>query len=103
MKRAVVIGLGIFGYHIARTLFENGFDVVAIDKNKEVIQKIRDFFSPFWPTEQIRTSGIISAYRSTILPLSLLVRTSRRRDTLRSFGKAKTSSSRKPNEDCKPF
>lgn len=43
MQRAVVIGLGIFGYHIARTLFENGFDVVAVDKNKEVIQKIRDY------------------------------------------------------------
>ncbi len=45
MKRAVVIGLGIFGYHITRTLFENGFDVVAIDKNKDVIQKIRDYCS----------------------------------------------------------
>lgn len=43
MKRAIVIGLGIFGYHIARTLFENGFEVVAIDKNKDNIQKIRDF------------------------------------------------------------
>ncbi|MEE9911409.1 MAG: TrkA family potassium uptake protein [Deltaproteobacteria bacterium] len=43
MKRAVVIGLGIFGYHIARTLFENGFEVVAIDKNKDVIQKMRDY------------------------------------------------------------
>lgn len=42
MKRAVVIGLGIFGYHIARTLFENGFEVVAIDKNKDIIQKMRD-------------------------------------------------------------
>lgn len=42
MKRAVVIGLGIFGYHIARTLFENGFEVVAIDKNKDVIQRMRD-------------------------------------------------------------
>lgn len=42
MKRAVVIGLGIFGYNIARTLFENGFEVVAIDKNKDIIQKIRD-------------------------------------------------------------
>ena len=42
MKRAVVIGLGIFGYHIARALFEKGFEVVAIDKNKEIIQKIRD-------------------------------------------------------------
>ncbi len=52
MKRAVVIGLGIFGYHIARTLFENGFDVVAIDKNKEVIQKIRDY-----STKAILTDG----------------------------------------------
>ncbi len=42
MKRAVVIGLGIFGYNIARTLFENGFEVVAIDKSKDIIQKIRD-------------------------------------------------------------
>jgi trk system potassium uptake protein len=43
MRRAVVIGLGIFGYNIARTLFENGFEVVAIDKNKDIIQKIRDY------------------------------------------------------------
>src|SRR5450759_2424953 len=42
MKRAVVIGLGIFGYNIARTLFESGFEVVAVDKNKDIIQKIRD-------------------------------------------------------------
>ena len=33
MKRAVVIGLGIFGSNIARDLFENGFEVVAVDKN----------------------------------------------------------------------
>ena len=43
MKRAVVIGLGIFGSNIARDLFENGFDVVAIDKNKEAIQKIKNY------------------------------------------------------------
>jgi trk system potassium uptake protein TrkA len=43
MKRAIVIGLGIFGYNIARDLFENGFDVVAIDKNKESIQKIKNY------------------------------------------------------------
>lgn len=42
MKRVVVIGLGIFGFNIARDLFENGFEVVAIDKDKEVVQKIRD-------------------------------------------------------------
>ena len=45
MRRAIVIGLGIFGYHIARTLFENGFEVVAIDKNKEAVQRIRDYSS----------------------------------------------------------
>src|SRR5512139_1766358 len=43
MKRVVVIGLGIFGFNIAKDLYENGFEVVAIDKNKEIIQKIRDF------------------------------------------------------------
>ena len=43
MKRAVVIGMGIFGYHLARTLFENGFEVVAIDKQKEAIAQIRDY------------------------------------------------------------
>jgi len=43
MKRAVVIGLGIFGHHIARTLFENGFEVIAIDKNKDAIQRIKDY------------------------------------------------------------
>ncbi len=43
MRRAIVIGLGIFGYNIARDLFENGFDVVAIDKNKESIQKMKNY------------------------------------------------------------
>jgi trk system potassium uptake protein TrkA len=43
MKRVIVIGLGIFGFNIAKDLYENGFEVIAIDKNKEVIQKIRDF------------------------------------------------------------
>ena len=43
MKRVVVVGLGIFGFNIAKDLFENGFEVVAIDKNKEVINRIRDF------------------------------------------------------------
>lgn len=43
MKRVVVVGLGIFGFNIAKDLFENGFEVLAIDKNKEVINRIRDF------------------------------------------------------------
>ena len=43
MKRVVVIGLGIFGFNIVKDLYENGLEVVAIDKNKEIVQKIRDF------------------------------------------------------------
>jgi trk system potassium uptake protein TrkA len=43
MKRVVVIGLGIFGFNIVKDLYENGLEVVAIDKNKDIIQKIKDF------------------------------------------------------------
>lgn len=43
MRRVVVIGLGIFGFNIAKDLYENGIEVIAVDKNKEVIQKIRNF------------------------------------------------------------
>jgi len=43
MRRVIVIGLGIFGFNIAKDLFENGMEVIAIDKKKEVIQKIKDF------------------------------------------------------------
>lgn len=43
MRKIVVIGLGIFGSNIAKELFENGLEVIAIDKNKEAVQQIRDF------------------------------------------------------------
>jgi trk system potassium uptake protein TrkA len=43
MKRVVVIGLGIFGFNVAKSLYENGIEIIAIDKNKEMIQKIKDF------------------------------------------------------------
>jgi trk system potassium uptake protein TrkA len=42
MKRIVAIGLGIFGFNIVRELYENGFEVLAVDKNKEAVQRIRD-------------------------------------------------------------
>ena len=42
-KKVVVIGLGIFGFNIMKELYENGFDVVAIDKNKDAVQRARDF------------------------------------------------------------
>jgi trk system potassium uptake protein len=43
MKRVIVIGLGIFGFNIAKVLYENGLEVITIDKNKEMIQRIRDY------------------------------------------------------------
>lgn len=42
MKRVVVIGLGIFGSQLARQLYESGLQVVAIDKNRDVVQRIKD-------------------------------------------------------------
>jgi trk system potassium uptake protein TrkA len=41
-QRVVVIGLGIFGLNIVRELYDSGFEVIAIDKKKEAVQKVRD-------------------------------------------------------------
>ncbi|MBN1545618.1 MAG: TrkA family potassium uptake protein [Syntrophaceae bacterium] len=43
MKRVIVIGLGIFGLNIAKDLYDNGFEVIGIDKNKDAVQRIRDY------------------------------------------------------------
>ncbi len=42
MKRCIVIGLGIFGNNIVRELADKGFEVIAIDKGKEAVQRVRD-------------------------------------------------------------
>jgi trk system potassium uptake protein TrkA len=42
MKRVVVIGLGIFGSQLARQLYDKGIEVVAIDKSKDIVQRIKD-------------------------------------------------------------
>ncbi len=41
-KRIFVIGLGIFGYNIVKELYAGGFEVIAIDKDKNAVQNIRD-------------------------------------------------------------
>ena len=41
-KRVIVIGLGIFGFNIVKELYESGFEVIAIDKNREAVQRARD-------------------------------------------------------------
>jgi len=43
MKRVIVIGLGIFGTNIVKSLYENGFEVIAIDKDKDAVQDVKDF------------------------------------------------------------
>lgn len=42
MKQFVVIGCGRFGTSVAQTLYSQGFDVLAIDKDPEIIQEISD-------------------------------------------------------------
>ena len=43
MKKVVVIGIGIFGFNLVKELYENGIEVIAIDKDKDVVQEIKDF------------------------------------------------------------
>ncbi len=38
-----IIGLGSFGFNVAKRLFELGHDVIAIDIDKDTVQDIRDF------------------------------------------------------------
>ncbi len=42
-KRVVVIGIGIFGFNVARNLYEHGIEVVAVDKKRESIQQVKDY------------------------------------------------------------
>jgi len=42
MKRVIVIGLGIFGQNLVKSLYEHGIEVIAIDKNKESVQQMKE-------------------------------------------------------------
>ena len=42
-KRFAVLGLGKFGFYLARKLFEQGHEVIAVDIDKEVVQDIKDY------------------------------------------------------------
>lgn len=45
MKRFVVIGLGNFGFTVARALSENGYDVIAVDLDGDLIDRLATFVS----------------------------------------------------------
>jgi trk system potassium uptake protein TrkA len=42
-KKFIVLGLGSFGFSVAQTLFEEGNDVIAMDMDNELAQKIRPY------------------------------------------------------------
>ncbi|MGE4282509.1 MAG: TrkA family potassium uptake protein [Clostridia bacterium] len=42
MDSFVVLGIGRFGQSIAKTLYEAGYEVLAIDQNEEIVQNISD-------------------------------------------------------------
>ena len=45
MKRYIVIGLGNFGFYVAKTLYEDGHEVLAIDRNRDRVARIQDLVS----------------------------------------------------------
>ena len=42
-KRFLIIGLGKFGFHVAKTLYEDGHEVIALDQDHEKIQNIAEY------------------------------------------------------------
>jgi len=45
MKRFAILGLGHFGFHVAKTLYQEGHDVLGIDNDKDKVQRASEFSS----------------------------------------------------------
>ncbi|MCR5626093.1 MAG: TrkA family potassium uptake protein [Lachnospiraceae bacterium] len=45
MKSFAIIGLGLFGEQLAKDLFKEGHNVLAIDKDEEIVERIADSVS----------------------------------------------------------
>lgn len=45
MKKFIVIGLGNFGFYTACTLYEEGHEVLAIDRNRDRVARVQDSVS----------------------------------------------------------
>lgn len=43
MKQFIVVGCGRFGSSVAKTLYQMGHDVLAIDSNEEIVQNISEY------------------------------------------------------------
>lgn len=44
-RRFCIIGLGNFGFHVAKTLYQDGHEVIAIDSDMEKVQAVQDHVS----------------------------------------------------------
>lgn len=45
MRKFLCIGLGNFGFHLAKNLASNGCEVLGVDTNREIINNAKDFLS----------------------------------------------------------
>jgi trk system potassium uptake protein TrkA len=66
MKRFIVIGLGNFGFYLAKTLYQDGHEVLAIDRDRERVGRIQDLVSEAMILDAIHKDslkglGIVSA------------------------------------------
>ncbi len=43
MGKFVVLGLGSFGFYIAKSLYESGQEVIAVDSDRTIVEKIKEF------------------------------------------------------------
>ena len=44
-KKFATLGLGNFGFFLTKTLFEEGNDVIAVDRNQDRVQKVKPYCS----------------------------------------------------------
>lgn len=45
MRQIAIIGLGNFGYYLGRELYSKGFDVIGLDVQPEIVQKVKNEIS----------------------------------------------------------
>ncbi len=62
-KTFAILGLGIFGSTIAKTLSENGYDVIGMDLDMVNVERVSDYVTQavqadFTDIEQLRMSGV---------------------------------------------
>jgi trk system potassium uptake protein TrkA len=60
MRSFAVIGLGKFGFNVAKTLYELGQEVTAIDDDKEIVQQIQEFSTQAVVTDATLSENLVA-------------------------------------------